>query len=638
MALDTTKLHNALLSLYRLNHTIVGRGISGQGGAAAHGKSMRYKDAIDSGLSPQLAKQYSDLNMLGGKISGEGEPSLQQLMSWAKTSADPRVKSVLQSAQSQVPGKYSSKAKGSGPYSILDNFIKSFQEQVDKANAANQARADKGEQMLADRTAGAVGRLEGLHSRTMEGLKGYGEGEKALLAEKFREALGNQMANLSARGLGGTTIGSAFAARNARDQAIAESLLNDRINDRTIQYDTSISQDLAKTEAALRGDEVSFLERQVDQGPDPSMLVNLANALGKSGYGSPGVPSPGYGGYGGAAPVGVAPGFVNPAALGYRMPIAGPIGNPVYNLRDRPRAPSQAQINTANQAGMGAAGAAMAATGGLGGLAGALAGMAAQGAINQPQKPTNQPPASRPRNAFGPNDVPVPQAAPQATGKPYSIYDEKFPLPAFAQPVQAPPQPAPQSSAVDPVSSRYLNYHNQLTGPTNTAQQARATANQVGAGLNDLYAQQQNYINRGMQNPAFSLMDTAPVSAIMNSETVKQLQKQFGPAWRQVVASMPQMPQWQGWDNVVPYWAKTPTTKAAAKSHAMAAKANYNSAAAKLGALKNQIGGTMDMPELQGPQSWWPYWLKPERVFSEEFRRSPAYKSHAKAFKATFGS
>ena len=559
MALDTTKLHNALLSLYRLNHTIVGRGISGQGGAASHGKSMRYKDAIDSGLSPQLAKQYSDLNMLGGKISGEGEPSLQQLMSWAKTSADPRVKNVLQSAQSQVPGKYSSKAKGSGPYSILDNFIKSFQEEVDKANAANQARADKGEQMLADRTAGAVGRLEGLHSRTMEGLKGYGEGEKALLAEKFREALGNQMANLSARGLGGTTIGSAFAARNARDQAIAESLLNDRINDRTIQYDTSISQDLAKTEAALRGDEVSFLERQVDQGPDPSMLVNLANALGKSGYGAHSPQLPGFGGY--AAPVGVAPGFVNPATMGYRMPIAGPIGNPAYNLRDRPRAPNQAQINTANQAGMGAAGAAMAATGGLGGLAGALAGMAAQGAINQPQKPTNQPPASRPRNAFGPNDVP--RAAPSDPFQ-YSIYDEKFPLPVFSQPVQAPPTQAPQSSAVDPVSAKYLNYHNQLTGPTTTAQQARATANQVGSGLNDLYAQQRGYIERGGNPPNW--MDRA----IAN-----------------------RLPQWQGWDSVVPYWMKlAPETKNVAMAYGQAFSGNMDAASTAaiqgLVALKNK--------------------------------------------------
>ena len=251
---------------------------------------------LTQGVTPNDAEVQEYIRSLGGnpyiaKMQA-AQQGLRNLKDYNKTGSS----GVAKQAAKQVNKTFgalskknkSTKSKASVPEgeSDLQKFLADAQSQYDAANKANE-----------ERYADILGRLEGSRDRNLERVENYGVAAGADLEERAAETLGNIKARLSARGLGNSTIFSAFEQRNARDLANEQQRLSERVDSRTADYDQRLTADIA-----------SFMERRNDVGPDYNQIANIAQQYGLSGdgqgYQAPEeVASSGYQGPGGSASV-----------------------------------------------------------------------------------------------------------------------------------------------------------------------------------------------------------------------------------------------------------------------------------------------------------------------------------------------
>ena len=142
--------------------------------------------------------------------------------------------------------------------SALDKFFREAEEKIEEANDANQKRRD---QILSD--------LDARYNRVMDRINNFGHAARADLQERAAEAMGNIHANLSARGLGNSTVLAAFEQRNARDLAREMQRLSETVDTRAMNADMQMTADKA-----------GFMERIEENAPDWGQLQEMAMRYG----------------------------------------------------------------------------------------------------------------------------------------------------------------------------------------------------------------------------------------------------------------------------------------------------------------------------------------------------------------------
>lgn len=151
-------------------------------------------------------------------------------------------------------------AEGESIRALIERLSGDFKKQQDAANAANEARYQEVKGSNAD-----------LYNRVMGEVDNWGGVQSQLNQEKAKESINNIRANLASRGLTDSTIGEAFAARNARDLALTQQDLSERKSDRRVGYDVNLTNNAN-----------NFIERRTDKGPDNSALLALSARLGEA--------------------------------------------------------------------------------------------------------------------------------------------------------------------------------------------------------------------------------------------------------------------------------------------------------------------------------------------------------------------
>lgn len=151
-------------------------------------------------------------------------------------------------------------AGGESIRALIERLAGNYKAQQDAANAANEARYQEVKGSNAD-----------LYNRVMGEVDNWGGVQSQLNQEKAKESINNIRANLASRGLTDSTIGEAFAARNARDLALTQQDLSERKSDRRVGYDVNLTNNAN-----------NFIERRTDKGPDNSALLALSSRLGEA--------------------------------------------------------------------------------------------------------------------------------------------------------------------------------------------------------------------------------------------------------------------------------------------------------------------------------------------------------------------
>ena len=151
-------------------------------------------------------------------------------------------------------------AEGESIRALIERLAGDYKKQQDAANAANEARYQEVKGSNAD-----------LYNRVMGEVDNWGGVQSQLNQEKAKESINNIRANLASRGLTDSTIGEAFAARNARDLALTQQDLSERKSDRRVGYDVNLTNNAN-----------NFIERRTDKGPDNSALLALSSRLGEA--------------------------------------------------------------------------------------------------------------------------------------------------------------------------------------------------------------------------------------------------------------------------------------------------------------------------------------------------------------------
>lgn len=151
-------------------------------------------------------------------------------------------------------------AGGESIRALIERLAGDYKAQQDAANAANEARYQEVKGSNAD-----------LYNRVMGEVDNWGGVQSQLNQEKAKESINNIRANLASRGLTDSTIGEAFAARNARDLALTQQDLSERKSDRRVGYDVNLTNNAN-----------NFIERRTDKGPDNSALLALSSRLGEA--------------------------------------------------------------------------------------------------------------------------------------------------------------------------------------------------------------------------------------------------------------------------------------------------------------------------------------------------------------------
>lgn len=152
---------------------------------------------------------------------------------------------------------------GAAEQSTLASFLQDAQDRLNEANEANKQRYED-----------ILKRLEARYERGMERVSNWGKTAEADARESAFEAMAGIQANLSARGLGNSTIVEAFRQRNARDLNRNLTQISEMRDSRAAQYDQALSGDIA-----------SFMERRTDKAPDFGQIAALAQAYGVGGGG-----------------------------------------------------------------------------------------------------------------------------------------------------------------------------------------------------------------------------------------------------------------------------------------------------------------------------------------------------------------
>jgi hypothetical protein len=140
----------------------------------------------------------------------------------------------------------------------LEKFFREAEEKIEEANNANESRYNQ-----------IMGDLDARYNRVMDRIQNFGHAARADLQERAAEALGNIHANLSARGLGNSTVLAAFQQRNARDLAREQQRLSETVDTRAMNADMQMTADKA-----------GFMERREDVAPDWGQIQEMAMKYG----------------------------------------------------------------------------------------------------------------------------------------------------------------------------------------------------------------------------------------------------------------------------------------------------------------------------------------------------------------------
>jgi hypothetical protein len=111
--------------------------------------------------------------------------------------------------------------------------------------------------------------LDARYNRVMDRINNFGHAARADLQERAAEAMGNIHANLSARGLGNSTVLAAFMQRNARDLAREQQRLSETVDTRAMNADMQMTADKA-----------GFMERIEENAPDWGQIQEMAMRYG----------------------------------------------------------------------------------------------------------------------------------------------------------------------------------------------------------------------------------------------------------------------------------------------------------------------------------------------------------------------
>lgn len=171
-------------------------------------------------------------------------------------------------------GAYQSMRNSQMP-SLSDQLSYEFQQKLEQANAANQARYDQG-----------LGELTDLRSRSMADLEGVGQQQSADIDRNFRSASGQVQQDLSRRGLLGTSRVASETRRLEEGRAGSQNRLAEQLAMARIGADQSMTNNLT-----------GWIERRNDTAPEMQHLMALQQGLGSSGM-------QGSTAYGGGMPLG----------------------------------------------------------------------------------------------------------------------------------------------------------------------------------------------------------------------------------------------------------------------------------------------------------------------------------------------
>ena len=176
-------------------------------------------------------------------------------------------------------------------------LAQSFQDAIDRANQANEARYRD-----------ILGGYQSRYQRGMGMLSGLGQQEARDINELYDNQAAQARQNLTSRGLGNSTLLATMQQGADRERNAELGRLNERMRQQTLATDSGLS-----------GDTLQFMERKNDTGPNLAMLAQLAQGVGAAG-----------GGGGGMGPVYASPGslgYVDPSMFytggGYQSPYAG---------------------------------------------------------------------------------------------------------------------------------------------------------------------------------------------------------------------------------------------------------------------------------------------------------------------------
>lgn len=158
------------------------------------------------------------------------------------------------------------------------SLVEQFQAATDRANQANEQRY---QQILSG--------YEGLRGRTMSDLQGLGRQERADIDRVYRGLGSDVYQRLVNRGFANSSLLGTMRQGVERERTSAYGRLNDRLAQQRIGADLAISQG-----------QFGVMERRNDVGPDPALLVQLAQQFGASGLGPggsfrPPIGAPNYG-------------------------------------------------------------------------------------------------------------------------------------------------------------------------------------------------------------------------------------------------------------------------------------------------------------------------------------------------------
>jgi hypothetical protein len=165
---------------------------------------------------------------------------------------------------------------GGGMGAGAGNIGNQFQAALNNARQANEARYQD-----------ILGGYQQRYQRGLGMLAGLGQQEGRDINELYDSQGSKINQDLIGRGLGNSSVMATMAMGNNRERNADLGRLNDRVR-----------QQAMATDAGLSGDELQFMERRNDVGPDLSMLAQLAQGMGAAGYGQGG----GGGGMGGYMP------------------------------------------------------------------------------------------------------------------------------------------------------------------------------------------------------------------------------------------------------------------------------------------------------------------------------------------------
>lgn len=97
----------------------------------------------------------------------------------------------------------------------------------------------------------SMGKLDELSTNVMDRLKGYGNAQMQRLAQSFKSAMGEGMANLASTGLSGTTMAPSMRMGFAREYSLALNDLGDRLAGQQAQTQMALGMNQEQQRAQL---------------------------------------------------------------------------------------------------------------------------------------------------------------------------------------------------------------------------------------------------------------------------------------------------------------------------------------------------------------------------------------------------